>query len=140
MIWDLFSTINCPLSHSRTIREFMYYWSAFKPQFIQHIFFYWKDWIDWFILLNCLLYIFRVSLVFILTFFLPECLAGSYGRDCVHNCSLTCGMPGRCDKISGFCIDGCQAGLTGDMCEKGEQLCLFFIYPMTYKENTANRK
>ncbi|XP_078328420.1 uncharacterized protein LOC111112907 isoform X2 [Crassostrea virginica] len=47
-----------------------------------------------------------------------ECPVGFYGKNCVKNCSRTCVVSGRCDKVTGRCIDGCQAGWTGDMCEK----------------------
>ena len=57
-----------------------------------------------------------------LYFFLPACLVGLYGVNCLENCSLTCGIPGNCDRITGYCQGGCQRGWTGVMCEEGKRL------------------
>ncbi|XP_078330367.1 uncharacterized protein LOC144624438 [Crassostrea virginica] len=58
-----------------------------------------------------------------------ECPAGFYGKRCVKNCSQTCVVTGSCDKVTGRCLGGCQAGWTGDMCEKGKHFafknCIF---------------
>ena len=51
-----------------------------------------------------------------------ECSDGQHGYNCVEKCSLTCGDPGKCDKITGHCIGECRAGWTGDMCEKGKEI------------------
>ena len=58
-------------------------------------------------------------------FLSSECFEGSYGQDCLNNCSTTCGVLGTCDKVTGFCFGGCQAGWKGDMCETGKQYCSF---------------
>ena len=35
---------------------------------------------------------------------------------------MTCRDSVKCDKITGYCVGGCQAGWTGDMCDKGKAL------------------
>mgnify|MGYP003689832513 CR=1 FL=1 len=55
-----------------------------------------------------------------LFFFLSGRSVGSYGVNCVENCSMTCGIPGNCDRITGYCNGGCQRGWTGVKCEKGK--------------------
>ncbi|XP_078330403.1 uncharacterized protein LOC111112506 [Crassostrea virginica] len=47
-----------------------------------------------------------------------ECPDGYYGKQCAGKCSLTCVVPGRCDKVTGRCLGGCQAGWTGNMCKE----------------------
>ena len=54
--------------------------------------------------------------------FFLDCPEGLYGSNCRQNCSLTCGDPGKCDKLTGHCNGGCQVGWTGAMCEKGYHL------------------
>ena len=56
-------------------------------------------------------------------FLSSECFEGSYGQGCLNNCSTTCGVLGTCDKVTGFCFGGCQAGWKGDICETGKQYC-----------------
>ncbi|XP_078330374.1 uncharacterized protein LOC111112521 [Crassostrea virginica] len=53
------------------------------------------------------------------TGFPQECSKGFHGVNCMGNCSLTCGLPGNCNRIAGHCNGGCQRGWTGVMCEKG---------------------
>ncbi|XP_078328494.1 uncharacterized protein LOC144623747 [Crassostrea virginica] len=53
-----------------------------------------------------------------------DCPEGLYGRNCLQNCSMTCGDPGRCDIMTGHCNGGCQVGWTGAMCEKGYHLTI----------------
>ena len=52
--------------------------------------------------------------------FLSECSVGFYGVNCLQNCSMTCGIPGNCDRITGYCNDGCQRGWAGVSCEEGK--------------------
>ncbi|XP_078320780.1 uncharacterized protein LOC144621431 [Crassostrea virginica] len=49
-----------------------------------------------------------------------ECSLGLYGVNCLQNCSLTCGIPGNCDRKTGYCNGGCQRGWKGVMCEEGK--------------------
>ena len=53
-----------------------------------------------------------------------DCQEGLYGRNCLQNCSMTCGDPGRCDMRTGHCNGGCQVGWTGAMCETGYHLTI----------------
>ncbi|XP_078327837.1 uncharacterized protein LOC111111750 [Crassostrea virginica] len=46
-----------------------------------------------------------------------ECSAGVFGKDCAGNCSMTCGDPGVCDKVTGHCNGSCLPGWEGDMCQ-----------------------
>lgn len=49
-----------------------------------------------------------------------ECSHGMYGHNYLGNCIMTCKVPERCDRITGHCNDGCQAGWTGFWCEEGK--------------------
>ena len=51
-----------------------------------------------------------------------DCPEGYFGINCVENCSMTCRVPGGCNKVTGQCLGGCQAGWTGDRCKKGKRL------------------
>lgn len=53
---------------------------------------------------------------------MSECPTGFYGHNCAENCSMTCADPTTCDKITGHCLGTCQAGWTGNKCEKGTSL------------------
>ena len=48
-----------------------------------------------------------------LILYISECFVGFYGVNCLNNCSMTCGIPGNCDRITGYCHGGCQRGWTG---------------------------
>ena len=37
---------------------------------------------------------------------------------------MACGIPGTCDKITGYCNGGCQRGWTGVKCEEGRR-CIY---------------
>ena len=51
-----------------------------------------------------------------------ECPDGLFGKNCVKNCSMTCGDPGVCDKVTGHCNGSCLPGWEGDMCQNGNYL------------------
>ena len=55
------------------------------------------------------------------SFYFPECSIGLYGVNCLQNCSMACGIPGNCDRITGYCQGGCQRGWTGVRCEEGRR-------------------
>ena len=55
-------------------------------------------------------------------FCFTECSPGVFGKDCVENCSMTCGDPGICDKVTGHCYGSCLPGWEGDMCQNGNDL------------------
>ena len=54
-----------------------------------------------------------------------------FGTNCVENCSMTCGDPGVCDKVTGHCNGSCLPGWEGDMCENGKYVCKIHRYPIT---------
>ena len=66
---------------------------------------------------NGLFYMLKTPLIV----FLSECSVGFYGVNCLQNCSMTCGLPGDCHRITGYCNGGCQRGWTGVMCEEGKR-------------------
>lgn len=52
--------------------------------------------------------------------FFQECSVGLYGANCLQNCSMVCGVPGNCDRVTGYCNGGCQRGWTGVRCDEGK--------------------
>ena len=64
-------------------------------------------------------------------FYLTECDAGLFGKNCVENCSMTCGDPGVCDKETGHCNGSCLAGWEGDMCQNGKYVCKLYMHPIS---------
>lgn len=48
-----------------------------------------------------------------------ECPLGSYGTDCVYNCSGNCLDDVACNRNTGKCDTGCVIGYTGVMCNTG---------------------
>lgn len=48
-----------------------------------------------------------------------ECPFGTYGPDCVHNCSGNCLGAVACNRTTGTCDTGCDFGYTGELCETG---------------------
>ncbi|XP_065926649.1 multiple epidermal growth factor-like domains protein 11 isoform X2 [Magallana gigas] len=47
-----------------------------------------------------------------------ECKFGWFGPHCESRCNKNCGVPGRCDWITGQCEGGCQAGWETPECDK----------------------
>ena len=68
--------------------------------------------------------------------YLAECAAGLFGNNCVENCSMTCGDPGVCDKVTGHCNRSCLAGWEGNMCQNGKYVCKIQMHPI---DSTALR-
>ena len=54
------------------------------------------------------------------SFFFSECSIRLYGVNCLQICSMACGIPGDCDRVTGYCIGGCQRGWRGVRCEEGK--------------------
>ena len=48
------------------------------------------------------------------------CEDGYFGDMCTQKCSKNCNQAGICNKTTGFCLDGCQAGWMGDFCDSGK--------------------
>lgn len=57
-------------------------------------------------------------------FYLTECATGFFGNNCAENCSVNCGDPGICDKVTGHCNGTCLAGWEGDLCQNGKYIFL----------------
>lgn len=51
---------------------------------------------------------------------ITECDDGTYGYDCLHNCSGQCLNDFPCNKQNGYCEKGCKPGYTTDNCSKGK--------------------
>ena len=63
---------------------------------------------------------------------LTECAVGLFGNNCSKNCSLTCGNPGVCHKVTGHCNGRCLPGWEGDMCQNGNDLKKNMIITLGY--------
>lgn len=50
-----------------------------------------------------------------------ECKFGWFGPHCESRCNKNCGVPGRCDWITGQCEGGCQAGWEIPECDKSKK-------------------
>lgn len=48
-----------------------------------------------------------------------ECDDGTYGYACVNNCSGHCINSSLCNKETGYCHNGCNAGYTNKDCSRG---------------------
>ena len=54
-----------------------------------------------------------------------DCPPGFYGQDCKENCSTNCIVPVRCDRMTGQCEGGCQAGWTQSKCDSSRNIPFF---------------
>eukprot|EP00105_Crassostrea_gigas_P007657 XP_011421974.2 PREDICTED: multiple epidermal growth factor-like domains protein 6 [Crassostrea gigas] len=45
------------------------------------------------------------------------CPDGCYGINCQEQCNINCGVPYRCDRVTGQCEGGCQVGWKGETCK-----------------------
>lgn len=57
-----------------------------------------------------------------------ECFFGSYGLDCVYNCSRYCLGDVVCNRRIGKCDIGCDFGYIGELCEIGLMKLKIFKY------------
>lgn len=55
------------------------------------------------------------------------CRPGSYGKNCMHDCSKNCYVTSRCDNITGECKLGCKPGWDTITCDKGKGFYLVLI-------------
>ena len=53
---------------------------------------------------------------------LQSVLSACLEKNCVENCSMSCGDPGLCDKVTGDCNRSCLPGWEGNMCQNGNNL------------------
>ena len=59
-----------------------------------------------------------------------ECPNGRYGHNCKDHCSEHCLLMGVCDRMTGNCVGGCQAGWKNKKCDLG-RLFLTFLLEMS---------
>lgn len=57
-----------------------------------------------------------------------ECDDGTYGYNCVNNCSGDCLNDYPCNKQTGNCDRGCSPGYTGDKCRKSNAILLINVF------------
>lgn len=51
-------------------------------------------------------------------YFKKECSPETFGQGCLNNCSGHCRNDATCNRRTGSCDQGCQAGYLGNLCEK----------------------
>ena len=54
-----------------------------------------------------------------------ECRAGRFGENCLQHCSKHCAISGKCDRVTGHCIGGCQNGWKNAQCNQSKILGIF---------------
>lgn len=54
-----------------------------------------------------------------ITITITECDIGTFGYDCMNNCSGHCLNNSSCNKETGHCDGGCNLGYTNGDCNKG---------------------
>lgn len=55
------------------------------------------------------------------------CPEDRYGYDCNEQCNINCGVPNRCDRITGYCVGGCQLDWKGVKCDTSKFNPFFFF-------------
>lgn len=65
-----------------------------------------------------------------------ECDDGTFGNDCVHQCSDHCLSDSPCNKQSGQCVGGCELGYTSSDCSQGNTCCDVSVFTTLTKKLT----
>lgn len=65
-------------------------------------------------------FIYWLKIYFFILITVTECDDGTYGYNCVNNCSRHCLNDYLCDKQTGHCDGGCDPGYTNSDCNKGK--------------------
>lgn len=65
----------------------------------------------------------RTLQYYIFWFNLVECADNKYGLECNNTCGK-CLNGVKCYHVSGICPNGCDAGMFGDKCDKGQNLLI----------------
>ena len=58
------------------------------------------------------LYLFSLKYIF------AECDGGEFGQNCKESCGK-CVKEEQCDHVNGTCMNGCDSGYFGTLCDKG---------------------
>ena len=66
-------------------------------------------------------HLFRYYICIKVLFFAVECEHGTYGNNCVHNCSGNCLNDSPCNRQNGHCEHGCKPGYSKPLCDKRMQ-------------------
>lgn len=53
-------------------------------------------------------------------FFVSECNFGTFGTDCINNCSTHCFENSTCNRKTGKCDMGCSPGYNDEKCSKSK--------------------
>ena len=56
------------------------------------------------------------------------CEDGTYGSNCVQNCSGNCLNDSLCNKETGHCEAGCNPGYTNALCNQGKLMFLKILF------------
>lgn len=51
--------------------------------------------------------------------YFAACSNGTYGENCQYNCSGHCFQNETCNRLEGYCPNGCDIGWDGEACEGG---------------------
>lgn len=66
-----------------------------------------------------------------------ECPEGLHGPNCQKSCSMNCGVRGKCDRVTGQCVGGCQAGWIHIQCDTSKYFS--FVYWTFVRINTCKQ-
>lgn len=86
-----------------------------------------------------LLHVLEHLLNYVYYFLFTECLSGFFGNKCRERCSGYCKNNDPCDHVLGVCLNGCQDGFVGTLCNKCKT-CLTVILIVVTKHISSNKK